>query len=347
MEEFLRNAAERINSMQSYFRVAEGSINSLRNKICNNAGENFCIKVDKENLNKLKVAAVDSGFMLRSFYSVDIMLVKAKAAIFEYENNELKNSAIYPELEIMPKPILLGHALERDELNAARSLHRLKEEIGLANKILQRFKPDVLLLDGSVVPQQADKPRADSELKKFYKEVIGEFEMLYENSQKMGCLLIGVIEDSRGARMKKIIENEIGESFNMLGDVGIANILLRKNERTFVFSYSSEAEKHYILADFKEEWRNKIFAFYLKPSEFDVPIRVEFISENKSIANKIASIILSLSSFHKEYAYPSVLIEADMRARLNDKEINMVFEGLEKRIKGEFALMRRERRPFL
>ena len=343
MEEVIEKAAEQINRMQHYQKEVQSRIKSLRNAKCDRLEERLCIEVAKKELD-CKVAAVDSGFVVKSFYSVDLLLVKAKAAVFEYGNNVLKKAQFWPELEVMPKPILLGHSLERDELNAARSLYRLKEEIGLAKHVLERFKPDVLLLDGSIVPQQADKPRNDSELRSLYKSLILDFEELYRTAEERNCLLVGVIEDSRGARFKRIIEESFGITLNGFSDVSLANVLLNKNERTAVFNYSSEGEKHYVLSDFSEEWRNRIFAFYLKPSEIDLPIRVEFIANEP---NKIASIILSLSSFHKEYAYPSVLIEADMRSRVNNQEIEMVLEGLTKRIKGEFTLMRRERRPFL
>ena len=62
--------------------------------------------------------------------------------------------------------------------------------------------------------------------------------------------------------------------------------------------------------------------------------------------DKISSVIYQLSSLHREYAFPSPLIEADLRACLNPDEIEFVFNKIEDKLGNSFRLMRRDSRPF-
>ena len=63
------------------------------------------------------------------------------------------------------------------------------------------------------------------------------------------------------------------------------------------------------------------------------------------MADKISSIVFSLSSLHKEYSYPSVLIEADLRAKLTEQDISIVYDRLIGKL-GPKINMRRNNRPF-
>ncbi|MEM4261883.1 MAG: hypothetical protein QXI10_02880, partial [Candidatus Diapherotrites archaeon] len=66
-----------------------------------------------------------------------------------------------------------------------------------------------------------------------------------------------------------------------------------------------------------------------------------------SVANEVASVVFALSSLHREYAYPSVLIDADLHARLSPQEIELVFNKIFDKLGGSSRLrLRRENRPF-
>jgi hypothetical protein len=82
---------------------------------------------------------------------------------------------------------------------------------------------------------------------------------------------------------------------------------------------------------------------------FDKPLRVEFVSKQnsslKELADEIAEVVFTLSSLHKEYSFPSVLIEADLRAGLNEQEISVVYDRLVDKL-GSKIRMRRTNRPF-
>ena len=303
-----------------------------------------------------KVAGVDSGFMVRSFSGVDIILIRAMASVFELKEGRLEKAYFHPNFFKFPEPFILSGALERDEFNCAKSLHRLKEEVGLSAEVIEKFKPDFLFIDGSMVPQHADKPRNASQMTNLYHEVLNDFQNLYQTAEKEGCQLIASVEDSRGTRFKGLVQKKMEKEIPGLqeldgfSDSVLLDLLLKKGERSLTFSYASKAEKHPILNDLDKKWSERIRALYLKPTEYDRPLRIEFIANGERLskqADKVAAVTHALSCLHKEYAYPSVLIEADLRARLKPEEINLVFDKLADKVgRNAFVQQRRDKRPF-
>ncbi|MEM5855696.1 MAG: DNA double-strand break repair nuclease NurA [Candidatus Aenigmatarchaeota archaeon] len=187
--------------------------------------------------------------------------------------------------------------------------------------------------------------------------MIEAYKRLFLTAEENGTILAGVIEDSRGTRFCEIL----GEKLSLLPEIREARVLLEKTkdtnlltyalnygERTFAFSYSSEPEKHPILKEFGETGK-KIFSFYLKAAEFDRPIRIDFLASlnASALANKISSVLLAICN-SSTYAFPSVLIEADLRARLSEREIEEFGLDLKSKL-GNLASMfelRRRERPF-
>jgi hypothetical protein len=87
-----------------------------------------------------------------------------------------------------------------------------------------------------------------------------------------------------------------------------------------------------VLKDLEAE----IYFFYMRPLGDDTPIRVEFLTKE---FDRVATIVQSLSKISRSYAYPAVLIEADLRAALNPIE-------MEKLDKLNLRPLRRNSRPF-
>jgi uncharacterized protein (UPF0335 family) len=361
LQEAIKQAIERIMRLEERKERLSQSITVLREKDMQSFGikgieETALLQnVPQIELNE-KVAGVDSGFMGKSFHSVDVILIRAMGALFEYNKGLLKHTEFYPNFFKFPEPFILTDALEKDEFNCAKSLYRLKEEVGLANEMIEKFKPDFMFLDGSIIPQHADRPRSGSKVTQVYHNVLNQFQQLYETAEKNKCCLIGAVEDSRGTRFRGLLQEFISREklfepsqLDNFFDSTLLDSLLQPKERSLAFPYASKVEKHPILNDFKKDWAEKIHVLYLKPSQFDFPLRVEFLNQKKVTeqANKVAAITLALSSLHKEYAYPSVLIEADLRARLKPEEINLVFDKLaDKSGKRFFINQRRDKRPF-
>ena len=108
---------------------------------------------------------------------------------------------------------------------------------------------------------------------------------------------------------------------------------------------------HPILSDFNEKYSKAVNVCYLKPSKYDRALRIEFLSNERNeklteFVDKISPVICQLSSLHREYAFPSPLIEADLRAGLNPDEIEFVFNKIADKLGNNFRLMRRDSRPF-
>ncbi|MFH1256035.1 MAG: DNA double-strand break repair nuclease NurA [Candidatus Diapherotrites archaeon] len=305
-----------------------------------------------------RISGVDSGFVGKNLASLDLVLVRAVSVAFDFENGKMVKALYWPDFYHFPEPVLSNGALDHDEAGCSKSLVRLHKEIFAAKKAIETFSPKYCFLDGSIIPQYADKPRNDSSVCSDYHSIIDEFQSLYALAEESNCTLIACVEDSRGSRFRGILQEEIlskarlfdPKKLDSLFDSSLLDYLLLKGERSCAFTYTKNISQHPILNDFEEKWSRKVHAFYLKPSLYDRPLRVEFLSNGESVsakANELSSVVFSLSSLHREYAYPSVLIEADLRARLHPNEIeavyNKIWDKLGKHVK---IRLRRENRPF-
>jgi NurA-like 5'-3' nuclease len=147
-------------------------------------------------------------------------------------------------------------------------------------------------------------------------------------------------------------ESEISKELKLVlektKDSNLLYYALEKGERTCVFNYSKNPRIHPILKEF-EGMSNSFYSFYIKTVEFDRPLRVDFLGfgNELDVVDKISCILMQTSG-HSGYGLPSVLIEADQRARLSEKDLNMFYSDLVNRIGNVSTLfrMRREVRPF-
>src|SRR3989338_4109786 len=300
-----------------------------------------------------KIAGVDSGFEGRSLYSVELVLVRTAGCVFHLKNSVLEKAEYYPHFFSFPKPYISNVFLQKEDLNTNKSLSRLKDEISTAREIIGKFRPEYMLIDGSLVPQQADKPRNDSSLEPFYRQVMREFELLYSSAEKNSCTLVGCVNDSRGNRFMEILQqlglSTFGE--NSFMDSIFLDGFLDEGERSCAFRYSKDISEHPVLRDFSNGKMAQLYVSYLKPSEYDRVLRTEFFCTDETrlaeTADKIASVILELSKSHREFAFPSVLLEADVRARLNETEIQVIHDKILDKLGVSFRMrLRRDSKPF-
>lgn len=319
--------------------------------------ERLFFPIAERELNE-RIAGVDSGFIGKRLASIDVVLIRAVGVVFDYKKGKVKKSSYYPSFFQFPTPLLTNNALEKDEYLCSKSLMRLREEVQTAKSIIEKYKPNYCFLDGSIVPQYQDKPRKESRVNPLYHNILNEFQLLYKTAEKNKCSLVACVEDSRGSRFRGILQESIlpnekllePEKLENLFDSSLLDYLLNLKERTAVFTYSKNIEKHPILMDYDKSWSNRIYGFYIKPSLYDRPLRIEFVYKGENLTdycNEIASITLALSSLHREYAYPSILIEADMHAGLKRQEIDVVFNKIMDKLGKNIKLkMRRDNRPF-
>ncbi len=303
------------------------------------------------------IAGVDSGFVSQSFYALDFMLLRPAGVVFSYTNGKVTQTKYFPETFGLPEPLVHTEGLEKEEFHKFVSLKRLQSEANTARELIETHSPYACFIDGSLIPLPADKPAKDSPIANEYTKTKEAFVRLYEAAKKKNCVLIGAIEDSRSDRLKEIVNEHVMrqnglhiDGFEHLKDAPLLEHVLRAGERSIAFPYAKDCAQHMILQDFPSPWAKQLHACYIKPSQWDYPLRIEFFGDAKTIAsfaNEAAAIAMAQSSLHKEYAFPSVLIEADLRAGLKPEEISLVSDKIFSKVgRNTIHLRRRDRRPF-
>lgn len=292
--------------------------------------------------------AIDGGIVCEEFHGLDVAIFRSVSACFSYQNSCLSKAQYFPSSR-PPLDISAHSALGQFEKMRFISLTRLKSELACAISSLERFSPNFLILDGSIAPLIDDKPPSDSELAPLYEDLISIYKNLYSSCAKKNCSLLGITKDSRGRRLCDILcacQPSASSALSSCHDTVFLDHLLSKGERTSAFRYSGAPQKNPVFKDLGD-FSQKILAFYLKPSEHDRPLRVEFLSSAHSFS-QIADSISALSAINPNYAYPAVLIEADLRAALEPNEVESQMQSIASKIgsKSPIQKLRRNSRPF-
>jgi len=327
-----------------------------------NQDEMIIEKISPLSSNNLRIAGVDSGFVSKALNFGSITIIKEVGVIFSYKDNKLSSTKYFPQAYNLAKPYLTTSALEIEEVLYNTSILRLNKELSLSTEILGQSKTekeknlDFLLLDGSIIPQYITRPGKESKLYDDYNNLLNKFFKLYDLAREKKAFLVGVIEDCRADRFFNFINNEeiIEKKVDsIIYDSNLISSLLEKGERTGIMLYSKKAKDHPILRDFPENITKNLYVVYLKLSDFDYPLRLEFIYfpeyglSLKEYTEKIVSTLSCISSHNKQYVYPAPLVEADIRSRLKENEIERIMTNIFERTK-IFGLrgQRREGRMF-
>ncbi|MEM2192345.1 MAG: DNA double-strand break repair nuclease NurA, partial [Candidatus Hadarchaeales archaeon] len=184
-----------------------------------------------------------------------------------------------------------------------------------------------------------------------YRELVAAYISLYKKCLEEGILLAGVVKDSRGTRFVEILrgnlrERDGAEVLEHSRDTVVLDRLLEVGERTPCFAYREDPAGA-VLEDLGK-FGEKVSVVYLKVAPFDRPTRVEFIwdGDPPGTAERLSSLLTSISSHHQAFGIPTVLVEADRLARLGEEELEPII-GRIADVAGEEAMkLRRERRPF-
>ncbi|MFH0737158.1 MAG: DNA double-strand break repair nuclease NurA [Candidatus Micrarchaeota archaeon] len=281
---------------------------------------------------RLSACAVDGGLLAYRLHGHDIVAVRAAGVNFVYDGSVLNSFSYHPGRT--PKSeVHIRSALDEHEANVLRSLLRLRCELSCAIMCLERYSPAILLLDGSLWTVPSDQPGAGSALAPLHEEVVGLYKKLFAGCHIRKTMLAGVVKDSRSKRL--------AESLGFpCSDTVLASYLLEKGERTSSMPYSDKAQKE------PAGPAQRLKVFYIKPSENDLPLRIEHLAQDGASgdgSDEAASVILSLSSISDAFAYPAILIEADMRAAMDPSEA----ERLQADISAlDIRPLRRDSRPF-
>ncbi|MFZ3077934.1 MAG: DNA double-strand break repair nuclease NurA [Candidatus Aenigmatarchaeota archaeon] len=347
----LSSAAESIKSMEEKKKALAEFLMKERDKFSKSSDvieENLIYKVVPQILSGKKIVAVDGGLSHHSYHGLELALLRAVAVLFNYDGNGKSSVSYYPESSPSPEIILVSDPYNDSGLDVNNE--RMRKEIETASAAAKKFSPDLLLMDGMIVPHINDIPKEGSGSHERFLRTVESFRNLYDSASG---LLAGCIEDSRGKRLCEILsKNEIMKEnvemksmLEITSDTSLLFYLLDYGERTCAFRFSGDG-----LTNILGERGKNIYSFYMKTAKFDRPVRVDFYCKSgtdvANAANEISSLILS-TCCHDSYGFPAPLIEADFRAKLPEDEIEKLRDQLLDRIGIAPSLMkmRRELRP--
>lgn len=358
-----RNAKQRM--VAEFIRGLKGSesLVGLVELGCSGVIEDRLVfRVEPAALMDATIVGVDGGVLASSLHGLDLVMTRAVAAIFTYRGGELAEADYFPSEMPEPRLVSISEPLDAHELELVVSMERQLEELRLAASVVESYDAELLLLDGSVVPQYLERS-SRGKSPQLQRALLEAYVGLYRACAASGTLLAGVVKDGRGARFMEVLRRVLlalkerspdhasplavdgGELLNSRDTVFLDHVL-ETGERSFVFKYADAASAVRGL----EGWIERTYAFYLKAVPYDYPLRVEFVDGGHGAletAEQVASLVYALSSYHDAYGLPSVLIEADARARLHEEDLEMVRDSIADRLGASASLyMRRQRGPF-
>lgn len=341
--DIMEDIANTIKNISSRISETEKKRQNISNYIKTSNNHLNLITQVQEKTPECSIAGVDGGIITKSLQGMDLAIIKVGAVCFNYINGKIKDVNHKPS-RFPDYNAYVFDSLDH-EWRAKSNILRQKNEIEAAINILDD-NPDMLLLDGSVVPHQAYKNDSDE-----YRQLIEKYKILYKTALEKNIKLVGVVEDSRSRifceMLKQVLSGKIDTSIlDYTRDSTLLYSMLQKGERTITFNYSKDPGNHPTLSDLKE-YGNDIHSLYLKTVPHDRPLRLDFLSKNPHDGEEIASILLSISSHHSSYGLPAPIIEADNISRLSEKDMDDFYSRIIT-LTGELPdvmKMRRDQRP--
>jgi hypothetical protein len=368
LEQALADLAERIREHDRRRRKIADALKGLKGRVNPNEVDGpafgeisesyFTRTVRRDELSDKTVIGVDGGLLTQQLHGLDLILVRAVAAIFHYTDGELDEVEYFPSEFPPPRLVDLTEPIDAREFELVVGVERQLAELQMAIQAVTSRSADLLLLDGSVAPQYIDRSVQGHRALRSYRRLIGTFGKLYEACDSTGTLLAGAVKDSRSSRFIDILRRKVlsflpelspeeREVLENSRDTVLLDRVLEVGERTFAFRYAENPGD--VLKDLGK-WASRIHVFYMKVVPYDRPLRVEFVDGGdgtSGMAERVASLLYSLSAHHDAFGLPSVLIEADARARLHGEEICMVRDSLADFLGPSVTLdLRRHRWPF-
>ncbi len=296
------------------------------------------------------IAAVDGGEGLQELAGVAVYMVRASGLIKKAKAG--KTSGKGAEGEFI-RDLDLGVIPVNRQTKARVQFLRAAMEYETASTLIEKFRPDCLLIDGSLlVGVEIDPIKIDE-----YRAYIASVRGMLKLAREMGVQVVGVSEDSTsrgliGYLSEKGLTKESSRAASSLTDASLIQLYAQRLEK-----FSPTATKPFIPVSNKgRDWVVKntgidcLFpTFYLQATQFGRAMRVDFpwygkreetslstvlghesstilspesAAEGKSIgetAKGIASMLTHLSQIPKRYGYPIPLYIAHSDAELPKK----------------------------
>ena len=304
--------------------------------------------VTKADLKGISISAVDGGLVVKNLVGLDLIFTRATGVIFSYRHSgrvEVKYiQTKTPNIEVFHN-FATNNLLELEFL---AGLHRVREELSMARMILNENIADILLLDGSIFPIVPLLNQLTNTFNaKIFKDVITEYVKLLDTADATNTVLAGVIKDSRkitfvswllktiplflttSKKLQSILESDYRHTLQQTNDSEFLYLLLDPGERTVFMKYHLEIDEGFNILDKKR--KSSFGFFYIKTVKYDHPLRVEFYDPSMEfirIGEKLASVVYTSASFHQRFGLPSVLVEADNRARLSQQDIDFLYRQI-------------------
>lgn len=340
----IQGIADKINDTEKKRLKLADFINQLPKEM------NIKKTVNIRELKNIKIAAVDGGIVKKSLHGMDCMLVRAAATCFHYNDNKISKVEYYPSRNPTPRPEVY-EALSEIDWNQFSSINRLKEEITTAIESIDQLKPNILLIDGLIMPHQMDRPSKTSLLYRPYMEIISLYKTLFDKAIKHNVVLAGIIEDSRNTIfcdhikseiLSKIQHQTITDLKSLLtktSDTNLLYLILEKGERSTSFHMNNPLSLDLNFPPMK--------TFYLKTAKYDRPLKIDYLPQLID-EDTLSSIILSISGHHQGYGIPTPLIEADNVAKLSEFDMENFYSNILSLTNKNpnIMMLRREQRPF-
>ncbi|MEA3229529.1 MAG: DNA double-strand break repair nuclease NurA [archaeon] len=291
----------------------------------------------------ITVAGIDGGLLKKECHGINIILTRAVCAVFKYKDMKLHETTYFPSAFPMPHIKVLNSSAEDSDFAVASSVERVRCELSLAVDMLDKGGIDFLFLDGSVALHPSLRPADESSLNDEYGKLLGIVAAMYSKSIENGIILAGIVEDSRSRTFVKNCAEKLGSSImkniENVKDTHLLSYCLSVGERTSIFK----------MEDYGKIGKNT-FSFYIRPSEFDRALRVDFVAGDNPVetGSKIASAVFFMSRHNSTYGIPPVIIDADQRAKLSEDELAFVQNEI-RRYAGDITSvseLRRNIRPF-
>ncbi len=311
-------------------------------------------KAEKDVPGPFTIAAVDGGLIKKSFHGFDCALVRAAGVSMRYEEGRLSRTEYWPSKAPTPVPKVF-EALSDIDWAYLSSLVRMESEIDAVLGCLERFRPDILMMDGSIVPHYSDRPSSGkSEAYTIYARVLEKYRELYSRAAESGAMLAGIVEDSRSTRFCSMLRDEtfpdkgreltpeVSACLGSSKDTNLLYSLLETGEMTAPFPYAASVPGHIIMKDLGEH-AIKVSTFYIRTARLDRPIKVDFLGGNP---DRLAAVLMATASQHPSYGLPVPIIEADNVAKLSEADMERLCSHIAS-ITGNHSLgLRRDQRPF-
>ncbi len=301
-------------------------------------------QIPKKVSKYLRIAAVDGGLIQQELRGFDLILTRAVVPIFKGLGDRV-TVEYFPEFNPRPQFSIHPSFESRQQLSRIATLKRLKTEYEIALQALQVQKPKILFIDGSVKPLKSDFSNVneteilqvlENEVKSIYLELVRE-------SIRNETILIGLVKDSRSRelathlsstiiqwiRERKIKTEEIKGHRLVLTtilDAELCSYLLEVGQRTAWFQSLTPS---WIPLNPKIEF----WISYIKPVANDLPLRIEVVYPigegwfKKHLDLALGSLYV-MSQHGLETSLPSILMEADERAKIPLTTAEFIVEQL-------------------